>query len=156
MNLTLLRAFHVVARSGSFSLAARVDGISQRMLTQTLRDLERNGVVTRTVYPTIPPRVEYALSPLGESLLEADVELSRQLPQAVAVKCEQHGQEGQPGGETKPTPLPDERRCAFRSRHGDDRAAPVRKYIRDGGRDVVRLDEKGGILGSEMGRVSPG
>ncbi|HEX7858143.1 MAG TPA: helix-turn-helix domain-containing protein [Sphingobium sp.] len=45
-----------------------VDGISQRMLTLTLRNLERDGLVTRTVTPSIPPRVDYALTPLGHSL----------------------------------------------------------------------------------------
>jgi DNA-binding HxlR family transcriptional regulator len=45
-----------------------VDGISQRMLTLTLRNLERDGMVTRTVTPTIPPRVDYALTELGRSL----------------------------------------------------------------------------------------
>ena len=48
-----------------------VGGISQRMLTVTLRNLERDGLVIRTVYPTIPPRVEYALSERGAGLQEA-------------------------------------------------------------------------------------
>jgi len=46
-----------------------IDGISQRMLTLTLRGLERDGLVTRTLYPTIPPRVDYALTDLGTTLL---------------------------------------------------------------------------------------
>ena len=47
-----------------------VPDISQRMLTQTLRDLERDGYVSRTVYPTKPPSVEYALTGLGHSMLK--------------------------------------------------------------------------------------
>lgn len=47
-----------------------IGGISQRMLTLTLRNLERDGLVSRTVYPEIPPRVEYRLTPLGETLTE--------------------------------------------------------------------------------------
>lgn len=52
------------------ALRRAIPDISQRMLTQTLRDLERDGFVTRVVYPTKPPSVEYALSPLGRSLLD--------------------------------------------------------------------------------------
>ena len=52
-----------------------VGGISQRMLTLTLRGLERDGLVTRTVFPTIPPRVDYALTPLGSTLIEPLVAL---------------------------------------------------------------------------------
>ena len=51
-------------------LRHQIDGISQRMLTLTLRQLERDGLVRRTVYPVIPPRVEYQLTSLGETLLE--------------------------------------------------------------------------------------
>jgi DNA-binding HxlR family transcriptional regulator len=49
-------------------LQRKIDGISQRMLTVTLRQLERDGLVNRTVYPVVPPRVEYELSPLGSTL----------------------------------------------------------------------------------------
>jgi DNA-binding HxlR family transcriptional regulator len=48
-----------------------VGGISQRMLTLTLRGLERDGLITRTIFPTIPPRVDYALTDLGRSLWTA-------------------------------------------------------------------------------------
>ncbi len=50
-------------------LRRAIGGISQRMLTLTLRGLERDGLITRTAYPTIPPRVDYALTPLGRDLL---------------------------------------------------------------------------------------
>ena len=56
-------------------LRKALGSISQRMLTLTLRGLERDGLVTRTVYPTIPPRVEYELTGLGRSLLEPVSEL---------------------------------------------------------------------------------
>jgi DNA-binding HxlR family transcriptional regulator len=51
-------------------LRRAIDGISQRMLTLTLRGLERDGLVTRTVTPTIPPRVDYELTKIGRSLRE--------------------------------------------------------------------------------------
>ena len=50
-------------------LKRSVDGISQRMLTLTLRQLERDGLVERTVYPTVPPKVEYTLSDFGRTIL---------------------------------------------------------------------------------------
>src|SRR5882724_4306379 len=49
-------------------LRRSIEGISQRMLTLTLRGLERDGLVTRTIFPTIPPRVDYELTDLGRSL----------------------------------------------------------------------------------------
>ena len=45
-----------------------LEGISQKVLTDSLRAMEEDGIITRTVYPEVPPRVEYALSPLGESM----------------------------------------------------------------------------------------
>jgi DNA-binding HxlR family transcriptional regulator len=53
------------------TLKRSIDGISQRMLTVTLRGLERDGIVSRTMYPVMPPRVDYALTPLGHTLLDA-------------------------------------------------------------------------------------
>ncbi|MBB3916891.1 winged helix-turn-helix transcriptional regulator [Rhizobium fabae] len=51
-------------------LKRNIDGISQRMLTTTLRHLERDGIIERTVYPVVPPKVDYALTPLGCTLHE--------------------------------------------------------------------------------------
>lgn len=50
-------------------LQARIEGISKKMLSQTLRKLERDGLVKRVVYPVIPPMVEYSLTPLGRTLI---------------------------------------------------------------------------------------
>ena len=57
-------------------LKARIPGISQRMLTRTLRHLERDGLVTRTVYPEVPPRVEYELTDSGRTLIDPAVALA--------------------------------------------------------------------------------
>jgi DNA-binding HxlR family transcriptional regulator len=51
-------------------LRREIEGISQKMLTQTLRELERDGIVTRTVFAEVPPHVEYELTPLGKKLYE--------------------------------------------------------------------------------------
>lgn len=66
-------------------LLRSIEGISQRMLTVTLRGLERDGIVTRTVYPVVPPRVDYALTPMGRTLLATIKEL--------IVWADQHTQE---------------------------------------------------------------
>ncbi|HTU74285.1 MAG TPA: helix-turn-helix domain-containing protein [Trebonia sp.] len=57
-------------------LAAAIPGISQRMLTLTLKQLQRDGLLTRVSYPEIPPRVEYSLTPLGTSLLSTVLALA--------------------------------------------------------------------------------
>ena len=87
-------------------LEKMIGGISQKMLTQTLRNLERDGLVARTVYPVVPPHVEYALTPLGTTLIEAlrwlcqwaqenldAVEAARQLHERQA-----RGEDGRLGG----------------------------------------------------------
>jgi DNA-binding HxlR family transcriptional regulator len=63
----------VQLRSGPLrfsEIKRRLGSISQKMLTATLRSLERDGFVIRTIYPTVPPRVEYSLTPLGLDLLK--------------------------------------------------------------------------------------
>ncbi len=60
---------NLLARPWRFNeLKKDLDGVSQKVLTDSLRSLEEDGIVTRTVYPEVPPRVEYALSELGESM----------------------------------------------------------------------------------------
>ena len=66
-KLLILR--NLLVRPWRFNeLHKSLDGISQKVLTDSLRQLEADGIVTRTVYPEVPPRVEYALSDLGESM----------------------------------------------------------------------------------------
>ena len=89
------------------ALHRAVDGISQRMLTVTLRNLEQDGIVIRTVYPTIPPKVEYELSERGRSLKQAlspigrwvldnqsDIEASRSHFEAELAKLEAQSKAG--------------------------------------------------------------
>jgi DNA-binding HxlR family transcriptional regulator len=68
-SILLIGLLHSGPRRFS-DLRRSIEGISQRMLTLTLRALERDGLVTRTVHPTMPPKVEYALTDLGRTLLE--------------------------------------------------------------------------------------
>jgi DNA-binding HxlR family transcriptional regulator len=68
-----VHTIHVLGAEGTLrfgELRQRIPQISQRMLTVTLRGLERDGLVRRTMYPEVPPRVEYALTPLGATLRE--------------------------------------------------------------------------------------
>ena len=66
-NILIMR--NLLTRPWRFNELKRdLDGISQKVLTDSLRSMEEDGIITRTVYAEVPPRVEYALSPLGESL----------------------------------------------------------------------------------------
>ncbi len=68
---TTLILISLVSKPRRFSeVRRRVPDISKRMLTQTLRELERNGLITRHVFPTKPPSVEYRVSALGQSMLD--------------------------------------------------------------------------------------
>ena len=65
----LLIMRNLLARPWRFNeLKKDLEGISQKVLTDSLRSMENDGIITRTVYPEVPPRVEYALSDLGESM----------------------------------------------------------------------------------------
>ena len=65
----LLIMRNLLARPWRFNeLQKNLEGISQKVLTDSLRSMEADGIITRTVFPEVPPRVEYALSELGESM----------------------------------------------------------------------------------------
>lgn len=65
--LIILVLVRSTQRSGE--LQRQIGGVTRKMFTQTLRSLEKNGMVTRHTFPIVPPKVEYALTPLGESLI---------------------------------------------------------------------------------------
>jgi DNA-binding HxlR family transcriptional regulator len=99
---------HVLGDAGTLrfnEIKNRVDGISQRMLTVTLRGMERDGMITRIVYPEVPPRVEYSLTALGKTL--------RQLVRGLVKWSEAHLLEV------------DEARAAYDAKHG----VPVRARV---------------------------
>ena len=70
-TLLVLECLDVNGEMRFTRLQESVGGVSQKMLTKTLRQLERDGLVTRNVHATVPPRVDYKLTPLGESLSES-------------------------------------------------------------------------------------
>ncbi len=97
-------AIYVVDRLGDgprrFSELLRgIDGITARMLTVTLRGMERDGIVTRTVHAAVPPRVDYALTPLGETLSLAIGQLvswaDTHLPEIEAAQAAYDGPSGE-------------------------------------------------------------
>ena len=69
-TMLVLEALEEHGRLRFTRLSELVHGVSQKMLTKTVRQMESDGLVTRTVYPVVPPRVEYELTPLGLSLSE--------------------------------------------------------------------------------------
>ena len=99
-------------------LRKEVDGISQRMLTVTLRGLERDGLVARTVYPEVPPRVEYSLTPLGITLRQTIRGLvawaAKHLAEVDAARAAYDARHGPPA------------RIGVAERHAAKRRAPVR------------------------------
>ena len=68
-SLFIIHALGVDGRMRFSALQHHISGISQRMLTKCLRELERDGLISRSIYPEVPPRVEYELTKLGKGLL---------------------------------------------------------------------------------------
>ena len=86
-------------------LRRQLEGITQKMLTQTLRTLERDGLVTRTLYPTIPPRVDYELTDLGRdaaALFDGLIEWSEQHVTEITAARDRYDQRP----DQKPVPAP--------------------------------------------------
>ena len=80
-------------------ISRRIEGVSQKMLTQTLRALERDGIVERTVFPVVPPHVEYDLTELGRTLQEPIRALERWAVRNIdAVLASRAGFDERPGG----------------------------------------------------------
>jgi len=79
-------------------LQRSIGGVSQKMLTQTLRSLEEDGLVERTVFPVVPPKVEYALTPLGRTLIEPLSAIcqwsEKHLPQMLAIRQRSRAKKG--------------------------------------------------------------
>lgn len=69
-SVIVIYALSTQERRRYSELQRLIGGVSQKMLTQTLRKLERDGLVERNVYPVVPPKVEYSLTPLGKTLTE--------------------------------------------------------------------------------------
>ena len=87
--------FHLFARGTlRFSeLEKAIAGVSQKMLIQQLRELERDGIVGRTVYPQVPPKVEYRLSPWGQAMcpaLDSLLEWAAARPHAASPEAKRH------------------------------------------------------------------
>jgi DNA-binding HxlR family transcriptional regulator len=70
-TMLLIEVLHDHGEQRFTRISEKVPGISQKMLTQTLRQMERNGLIVRTVHPVVPPKVEYRLTTLGMTLGEA-------------------------------------------------------------------------------------
>jgi DNA-binding HxlR family transcriptional regulator len=73
----IICALHDLKTARNGELLRKIGGINQKMLTQTLRNLEKDGLVTRKVYAAVPPKVEYSLTPLGESVYKPLDEICR-------------------------------------------------------------------------------
>ena len=73
----IICALHELKTMRNGELLRKIGGINQKMLTQTLRNLEKDGLVTRKIYATVPPKVEYSLTQLGESVYKPLDEICR-------------------------------------------------------------------------------